>query len=435
MDRGGLGVSAGRVLLAGILLALAAWTPARAATVATLQIDGVIGPITVRLVATALDRAKADGAVALVILLDTPGGLERSMRSVVRDILNAPVPVIVYVSPTGGRAASAGAFITLAAHVAAMAPATNIGAAHPVAAGGQIDKESMKKIENDAAAFIRTVARERGRNADWAEKAVRASVSATERESLKLGIIDLIADSLPDLLQKVDGRQVKTAAGTVKLDTKGATPTPIEIGVRDRFLNLITDPNVAYILLMMGMLGLFFELANPGVVLPGVIGGISLILAFFAFQSLPVNYAGLLLILFGIVLLIAEIKIVSHGVLTIGGVIAIVLGSVMLVNTPELPLRVSWKVILPVAGATAGLFVFVAGAGIRAQLRRPATGAAGLIGELGVVRRTLDPEGQVFVRGELWRAVSEGDAVAEGERVRVVGVDSLTLRVTRAPAG
>src|SRR5262249_17926558 len=229
------------------------------------------------------------------------------------------------------RAASAGAFITMAAHVAAMATATNIGAAPPGAAGGgQVDKESMKKIENDAAAFIRTVALERGRNVEWAEKAVRQSVSATEREALKLGIIDLIADSLPDLLTKIDGRQVKTTAGMVALRTKDAVARPIEVGWRDRFLALITDPNVAYTLMMLGMLGLFFELANPGVILPGVIGGISLILAFFAFQSLPINWAGLLLILFGIVLLIAEIKVASHGVLTIGGVISIVLGSLML---------------------------------------------------------------------------------------------------------
>jgi len=411
--------------------------PAHAAsTVSTLQIDGVISPVTVRLVSNAIDRAKADGVEALIILLDTPGGLERSMRSIVQSLLNAPVPVVVYVSPTGARAASAGVFITLAGHVAAMAPATNIGAAHPVAVGGgQIDKESMKKIENDAAAFIRTVALERGRNVDWAEKAVRQSVSATEREALKLGIIDVIADSLPDLLAKVDGRQVKTSGGMVTLHTKGATAKAIEIGWRDRFLHLITDPNIAYVLLMLGMLGLFFELANPGVIVPGVIGGISLILAFFAFQQLPLNWAGLLLILFGIVLLVAEIKVVSHGVLTIGGVIAILLGSIMLVNTPEMPLRVSWKVIIPVVGATAGIFVFAVSAGIRAQLRRPATGSEWLIGEVAVVRTPLDPEGQVFVRGELWRAVSQTGGVGEGERVRIVGVEGLTLRVEPVSAG
>ncbi len=428
-------------LAAAALLALAALLapsparPAAAATVATLELDGVISPVTVRLVAGAIARARGEGAAALVILLDTPGGLERSMRSIVRDMLNAPIPVVVYVSPTGARAASAGAFITLAAHVAAMAPATNIGAAHPVSAGGgQMDREMSKKVENDAAAFIRTVALERGRNVEWAEKAVRQSVSATEREALRLGIVDVVADSLPDLLEKIDGRQVKTAAGTVTLHTRNATARPIEVGWRDRFLALITDPNIAYILLMLGMLGLFFELANPGVILPGIIGGISLILAFFAFQSLPINYAGLLLILFGIVLLIAEIKIVSHGVLTIGGVISVVLGSLMLVNTPELPLRVSWMVIAPVVATTAGVFVFLVSAGLRAQLRQPATGSEGLVGAVAVVRTPLDPEGQVLVHGELWRAVSDGERIAAGERVRVVAVDSLTLHVTRAAA-
>jgi membrane-bound serine protease (ClpP class) len=436
MSAGGSPVFAGRRLLVGAALVVAMATPAGAATVSTLQLDGVISPVAVRLVQLAIERARSDGAVALVIQLDTPGGLERSMRSIVRDLLNAPIPVIVYVSPTGARAASAGAFVTLAAHIAAMAPATNIGAAHPVlAGGGQVDKESMKKIENDAAAFIRSVARERGRNADWAEKAVRQSVSATEREALKLNIVDLVAESLPDLLTRIDGRQVRTSVGAVTLATRSATVKTIDVGWRDRLLNLITDPNIAYILLMLGMLGLFFELANPGVIVPGIIGGISLILAFFAFQSLPLNYAGLLLILFGLVLLVAEIKVVSHGVLTIGGVIAIVLGSVMLLDTPEMPLRVSWRVILPVVAATAGIVVFAVSAGIRAQMRRPATGSEGLVGEVGIARTALDPEGQVFVRGELWRAVADSAGIAEGERVRVVGVQSLTLRVTRTPAG
>jgi membrane-bound serine protease (ClpP class) len=231
MARGGRGRSVAGRFLAGLAITLGLVTAAGAQTVSTLTIDGVISPVTVRLVATAIERAGADGAAALVILLDTPGGLERSMRSIVRDMLNSPVPVVVYVSPTGSRAASAGAFITLAAHVAAMAPATNIGAAHPVAAGGgTVDKESMRKIENDAAAFIRSVARERGRNADWGEKAVRASVSATEREALKLGIIDLVADNLPDLLARIDGREVKTARGAVTLRTRGAVVRPVEIG-------------------------------------------------------------------------------------------------------------------------------------------------------------------------------------------------------------
>ena len=416
-----------------LLLASLAATPSWAARpVSVIDIDGAITPITVRLLAAAIERAQAEGSQALVVQLNTPGGLERSMRSMVQSILNSEIPIIVYVAPTGARAASAGVFLTMAAHVAAMAPATNMGAAHPVAVGGQMDKEMLKKVENDAAAFARTLAVERGRNAEWMEKAVRSSVSVTEREALKLKVIDLIADRLPDLLEKIDGRVVKTKRGAVTLETKGAPVKVIDIRFRDRFLALITDPNIAYILMMVGMLGIFFELSNPGVVLPGVIGGISLILAFFAFQSLPINWAGLLLILFGVALLIAEIKIASHGVLTIGGVVSMVLGSFMLYEAPEAGFRVSWTVILPTVGASAGLVVWAVSAGVRAMMRPPTTGAAGMIGQHAVVRATLDPEGQVQLDGELWRAVAEDTPVPAGETVRVTGVDGLTLRVSRA---
>ncbi len=416
-----------------LLLASLAATPSWAARpVSVIDIDGAITPITVRLLAAAIERAQAEGSQALVVQLNTPGGLERSMRSMVQSILNSEIPIIVYVAPTGARAASAGVFLTMAAHVAAMAPATNMGAAHPVAVGGQMDKEMLKKVENDAAAFARTLAVERGRNAEWMEKAVRSSVSVTEREALKLKVIDLIADRLPDLLEKIDGRVVKTKRGAVTLETKGAPVKVIDIRFRDRFLALITDPNIAYILMMVGMLGIFFELSNPGVVLPGVIGGISLILAFFAFQSLPINWAGLLLILFGVALLIAEIKIASHGVLTIGGVVSMVLGSFMLYEAPEAGFRVSWTVILPTVGASAGLVVWAVSAGVRAMMRPPTTGAAGMIGQHAVVRAALDPEGQVQLDGELWRAVAEDAPVPAGETVRVTGVDGLTLRVSRA---
>ncbi|PYN79017.1 MAG: serine protease [Candidatus Rokuibacteriota bacterium] len=426
-------VRAGLVALATIIgLTGLAW--AAPAPVATIEIEGVISPVTLRLVGLAIDRAQAERAQALVIQLDTPGGLERSMRAIVQRMMNAELPVIVFVAPTGARAASAGVFITMAAHVAAMAPATNIGAASPVALGGGADKTMMKKVENDAAAFIRTVALERGRNADWAEKAVRQAVAITEREAVKLKVIDLVADSIPDLLEKVDSRTVKLPKGAVTLATKGAPVRPIEIGFRDRFLNIITDPNVAYVLMMLGMLGLFFELSNPGVILPGVIGGISLILAFFAFQSLPINYAGLLLILFGIVLLVAEIKIVSHGVLAIGGIISMALGSLMLFDSPEVGFRVSWWVIAPTVGATAGLFLFVVTAGVRALGRPPATGAEGLIGKTATVRERLAPEGQVMISGEIWRAVVQGEPLEPGAQVRIVEVDGLTLKVAKAEA-
>ena len=424
---------AGFVALA-VLLGFAGLASAAPAPVATIELEGVISPVTLRLVGIAIDRAQAERAQALVILLDTPGGLERSMRAIVQRMMNAEVPVIVFVSPTGARAASAGVFITMAAHVAAMSPATNIGAASPVAMGGTADKTMMKKVENDSAAFIRTVALERGRNAEWAEKAVRQAVAITEREALKLKVIDLVADSLPDLLDKVDGRTIKLPKSTVTLATKGAPLRPIEIGFRDRFLNVITDPNVAYVLMMLGMLGLFFELSNPGVILPGVIGGISLILAFFAFQSLPINYAGLLLILFGIVLLVAEIKIVSHGVLAIGGVVSMALGSLMLFDAPEVGFRVSWWVIGPTVAGTAGLFLFVIAAGVRALGRPPATGAEGLVGKLATVRERLAPEGQVLVAGEIWRAVIDGEPLEPGVQVRIVAVDGLTLRVAKTEA-
>jgi len=418
------------------LLLLAAATPVTAAAqggVATIQIDGVISPVTLRLVEMALTRAQAEQAQALVIQLDTPGGLERSMRAICQRLLNAEIPVIVWVGPTGARAASAGVFITLAAHVAAMAPATNIGAAHPVAVGGGVDKESMRKIENDAAAFVRTIALERGRDADWAEKAVRESVSITEREALKLRVIDVIADSIPDLLTKIDGRTVKTSKGMVKLATKGTVAKAIEIGLRDRFLNIITDPNVAYVLMMLGTLGLIFELSNPGAILPGVVGGISLILAFFAFQSLPINFAGVLLILFAIVLFIAEVKVVSHGVLAIGGVVAMALGSLMLYDEPEAGFRVSWLVIIPTVAVTAGIFLFALTFGVRALARRPQLGAEALVGATGTTVGALTGEGQIKLQGEIWRAVTDRP-IPDGTPVRVVGVDGLTLRVVGAEA-
>jgi membrane-bound serine protease (ClpP class) len=419
-------------VLLGIVAGLGAIPAVAAPAVSLLEIEGVISPVTLRLVGAAIDRAQAEGSEALIIQLDTPGGLERSMRSIVQQLLKAEVPVVVYVAPTGARAASAGVFITMAAHVAAMAPATNIGAAHPVALGGGADKESMKKIENDAAAFIRTVALERGRNAEWAEKAVRQSVAITEREAVRLNVVDLIAESIPDLLQKIEGRTVKTAKGKVTLQTRTAVVKPIEIGFRDRVLNVITDPNVAYILMMVGMIGVIAELYNPGAIFPGVIGGISLILAFFAFQSLPLNYAGLLLILLGIGLMVAEIKIVSHGILGVGGVIALLLGSLMLFEAPEVGFRVSWWVLLPTVGATAGTFLIVVAAGVRALGGRQLLGTSGLVGRVGVARSRLAPEGQVTVQGEIWRAIADGGPIDEGVPVRIVDVQGLTLRVVKA---
>jgi membrane-bound serine protease (ClpP class) len=323
----------------------------------------------------------------------------------------------------------------MAAHVAVMAPATNIGAAHPVAIGaGQADQESLRKLTNDTAAFARTIAAARGRNAEWAERAVRESVSITEREAVALNVVDLVAESVPDLLAKVDGRRVTTARGPVTLQTRDAAVQPIEIGLRDRVLAVITDPNVAYLLMMAGMLGLFFELANPGALVPGIVGGISLILAFFAFQSLPINYAGLLLILFGLLLFVAEVKVASHGALAVGGTIALALGSLMLYDAPELGFRVAWPVVIVTVGLTALLVAGVLALGLRALRRRPALEAAGLLGRTAVALEALAPEGQVTIQGETWRAVADG-FVPAGGRVTVTAVAGLTLRVAKTDGG
>ncbi len=331
--------------LTGIALSWAVVTCQRSESAArpilVIQVEGVIAPSSADYIVSAIKQADRELAEALVIELDTPGGLDLSMRSIIKEMLAAERPIVVYVSPSGARAASAGAFITLAAHVAAMAPGTNIGAAHPVNMGGQMDKEMNKKVTNDAAAYIRTIAERRGRNVQWAEDAVRKSVSATEKEALKLGIIDLVSEKLDDLLGALDGRAVTTAGNKVILHTKGVEVKRIDMGLRDKVLKVISDPTIAYILLMLGLAGLYFELSTPGAILPGILGGIFLILAFYAFQTLPINYAGLLLILLAIILFIAEVKVTSHGLLAAGGIAAMVLGSIMLIKSSEPFMRIS----------------------------------------------------------------------------------------------
>ncbi|MDP2960551.1 MAG: nodulation protein NfeD, partial [candidate division Zixibacteria bacterium] len=296
-----------------------------------ITIDGAIGPITARIIGEVINSAVEDSAEALVVELNTPGGLDESTRLITKKILNAEVPVIVYVAPSGSRAASAGVFITLSAHIAAMAPGTNIGAAHPVSIGGQIDSIMKEKVTNDAVAYIKTIANKRGRNPEWAEKAVRQSISVTEYEALKDSVIDLVANNLRELLDQIDGRKVNLPSGEKILNTKGAGVRRVEISWKDKILETISNPTIAYILFTLGMWGLFFELSNPGSILPGVVGGICLILAFFAFQTLPINYAGILLMILAVILFIAEVKVVSHGLLTIGGIISMILGSLMLI--------------------------------------------------------------------------------------------------------
>jgi len=415
-----------RVSIFCLLLALGLSTSALAAEkVDVIRIEGVISPVAARFIQESIDRAAQDGSLCLIVELDTPGGLMESMRSMVKEIMNAPLPVVVYVSPRGAQDASAGVFISLAAHFVAMAPGTNIGAAHPVTMGQEMDEEMMEKVTNDAVSYIRGIASERGRNADWAERAVRQSESVTAEEALDLGVIDLI-----ELLQFLHGRQVKTSQGTVTLETEGAEVRRIDLGFRYRILNIISNPNVAYILLILGFYGLFFELSNPGAFLPGIAGGICIILAFFAFQVLPINYAGLLLILFAIILFIAELLTPTFGFLTTGGIIAMILGSLMLIGSPAPYLRISWQIILPVTLATAAFFLFALGMALKTRLRKPTTGKKGLIGEVGVAETKLAPEGKIFLHGELWNAECE-EVVKKGERVRVLSVDHLKLKVAK----
>ena len=397
------------------------------------RVEGIIAPSLADFFVSAIRKAEDGAAHAIVFELDTPGGLDTSMRIIIKEILRSPAPVIIYVSPSGARAASAGAFITIAAHVAAMAPGTNIGAAHPVQmGGGEADEEMTRKIENDAAAYIRGLAERRGRNATWAEDAVRKSVSATATEALRLKVIDVVAENRADLLAKIDGRTVETGAGRITLKTKMAKIVEVEMGLRDKVLSVISNPTIAYILLILGMAGLYFELSTPGAILPGVLGGICLILAFYAFQALPINYAGLLLIILGVILFVAEVKVVSNGILTIGGMTAMILGSLMLIDSPAPFLQISLSAILGVTAATTAFFVFAIGAVFRAHRRQPATGREGLVGQAGVARTRLNPDGLIFIRGEIWNATC-AEGVEPGEQVQVTSVAGLKLKVKKLP--
>ncbi len=384
--------------------------------VIVITLDGAINPAATDYIEYGIKQAVKTNAECLVLRLDTPGGLLESTRTIVSDILRSPVPVIVYVYPPGARAASAGVFITLSANIAAMAPGTNIGAAHPVTLQGKMDSTMTEKVTNDAAAFIRSISKQRNRNVQWAEEAVRKSVSITETEALKLDVINLIADNVDDLLNKIDGEEIKTISGTEVLHTKNVQVVYVDMSFQQKLLSLLSDPNIAYILLMLGFYGLLFELYSPGSIFPGVIGVISLVLAFYSMHTLPINYAGLALIIFGIILFILEIKIVSHGLLTIGGVICLVLGSLMLIKTDSAfeVLHISWQIIAAVTILTFLFFTFVIGLGIKAQTRKPTTGKEGLLNEIGEAISDLDPSGQIKVHGEIWRAVSvEGKILKE----------------------
>jgi len=425
--------------LAGGAQAAASKTPpAGASPVEVIRLNGVIAPATARYVVREIREAERHRAEALLIELDTPGGLLKSMDDITRAMINTDVPTVVYVYPSGSRAASAGVFITYAATIAAMAPTTHLGAAHPVTAGGGSpggeDKTLMTKITNDSVAGIRGLAIRRGRNAAWAEKAVRESVSITETEALALHVIDLVADSPRDLLAKIDGREVQTPSGKRRLHTRIARPVEVPMDLTEQFLALLSDPNVGFILMTMAIYGIIFELSNPGSVFPGVIGGLALILALASFAVLEVNVAGLLLIGFSLLLFIADIKVPSHGILTAGGIVSFVIGSLLLTERQAPFLRISLALIFGMAALTGGFFAFAVGAGLRAQRRKVQTGREGLVGAVGVARTQLSPEGTVFVQGEIWSAESLDGVIPAGARVRVARVEGLRLQVNREEA-
>jgi len=392
-----------------------------------IGLEGTINPGAAMYVTRGLQEAEKKGARVVVLRLDTPGGLGSSMRTIIKAILNSPVPVVVWVGPKGAGAASAGVMITIAAHVAAMAPGTNIGAAHPVTAGGRdIGKTMSEKVVNDMASYARGIAKEKGRNGEWVEKAIRESVSITAEEAVKKHVVDLIARNVDELLKKIDGRTVTVNGKKVVLKTAGLEKVYYHQGFRDRVLRTISDPNIAYILMMIGLAGLYFELSHPGAIFPGVVGGISLILAFYSFQTLPVNYAGLLLIILSIILFIAEIKVTSYGMLSLGGLISLFLGSLMLFDN----MRVSLKLMMPTVVLVGGFFVVVAALAFRAYRSKPKSGVDGLIGEVGLVKEKLDPEGLVFVHGEYWKATAD-EPVEEDEQVEVIEMEGLTLKVRK----
>lgn len=419
-----------RVLLYITLLLACPW-PLYAQKVLSIKLEATINPATADFIHRAIEVAQNERATCLLIHLNTPGGLLKSTRAIVSDILESPVPVVVYVSPGGAHAGSAGVFITMAAHIAAMAPGTNIGAAHPVTTQGEMDSIMSTKATNDAMAFIKSIASKRGRNADWGAQAVRNSVSLTEAEALENNVINLVADSEQELLNKIDGKQITVSTGTVSLNTKNATIQILEMGWGEKMLNILSDPNVAYILFLLGLYGLLFELYSPGVIFPGIIGGICIILALYAMHTLPVNYAGLALIVFGVILFLLEIKIVSHGLLGIGGVISLLLGSMMLIRTDETwhVASLSLTVIITAVTISSLFFLFVIGMGLKAQRAKPAIGLEAMIGEIGQSLSELNPGGTVRMHGEIWKAISKAGLIAEGRKVVVTGFLNFTLQV------
>ena len=404
-----------------------------AQTVISMKIDGTINPASADFIQTGIEKAAREKAECIIIHLNTPGGLLKSTRMIVSDILESSVPVIVYVSPGGAQAGSAGVFITLAAHIAAMAPGTNIGAAHPVTLQNQMDSTMNEKVTNDAAAFIRSIAEKRHHNIEWAENAVRKSFAYSETEALEDSAIDIIAKSETELLAKIDGKIVELSSGTKTLHTASAIVKEHKMSVWEKILNIISDPNIAYILFLLGLYGCLFELYNPGAILPGIVGVIALILALYSMHTLPINYAGLALIIFGVILFLLEIKIVSHGLLAIGGVISLLLGSMMLIRSDSSleMVKISRSIIFSATIVSALFFLFVVGLGIKAQRRKVVTGIEGLMGGTGEVMETLSPIGIIKVQGEIWNAESLSGTINKGEKVKIKEMKNLKFFVEK----
>jgi len=402
-----------------------------AQTVYSCRVEGSINPATASYIKRAIEKAGNNNAECLIIYLNTPGGLLKSTRQIVTDIMESPVPVVVFVQPSGAHAGSAGVFITLAAHIAVMAPGTNIGAAHPVALNGGMDTIMNDKSTNDAAAFIRTIAEKRKRNVLWAEEAVRRSVSITEQEALRENVIDMIAANESELLKSIHGKSVPVASGTKTIQTQSSTVAELPMSSLEKFLNLISDPNVAYILMMIGFYGILFELYSPGSIFPGVVGGISLILAFYAMHTMPINYAGLALIILGIVFLLLEVKVTSYGMLAGGGVICLFLGSFFLLDqdsTFEI-VRISLTVIIAATAVSTLFFLFIGWMGLRAQRLKPVTGIEGLTGLAGMALTPLNPTGLVQVHGETWNAEAISGTIEKNNKIVVTRVSGLKLFV------
>ena len=419
------------IITATASIAISAW--GASSPIVVLKIDGVINPVLADYIGGGIEDAEENNATVCIIQMDTPGGLDTAMRDIIQDIVNARIPVVVYVAPSGGRAASAGAFITLAAHVAVMAPNTAIGAATPVSLeGGEIQEDMKKKIINDAVAYIRSLAESHGRNADWAEDAVRKGDSITEQEALELNVIDMVSPTLDSLIAELDGREVTLIDGrTVTINTQGATTQNINMSVIEGFLYAISDPNIALLLLSLATLGIFIEITNPGLIFPGVVGAICGILAFYSLGQLPVNIAGVLLIVLAFGLFIAEIFTTSFGLLTGGGIVALVLGALILFPLGSPVFSINPWLLATLVIVITGLFTFVISRVIRAHRRQASTGREELIGKTAVVKVALNPEGTVLFKGERWTAISEAGRVRPGEEVTITKVDGLVLRVTK----